>query len=274
MTKTGDQINVGAVTATLQEYLHDGLKAQFETLEYVRLDLSEGESGYDSHGKTSSALKYVGHCSFRGYGTEPDEVTFNREQGLLLMNPADVQTAINENDALKGVVVEDVSFDVLSKCQPFPNDCNGEIIEDDHVTLVLASVLGCITVLIMVGAAVILRRHLNTRARLEAAEEAAAKAVENTSQPSGDDDDDSNNDIHPGCASLLGSAVISLGIDKTALPVEMPLTPDTTTAYSSERPQEISIRPFGDDDDELDLEYLTMDEDLETTVGEEQSLSP
>ena len=37
------------------------------------------------------------------------------------------------------------------------------------------------------------------------------------------------------------------------------------TPYESERPQEIQIRQCGESDDELDLDYLTMDEDLKST---------
>jgi len=280
LTKSGGEINVGAVTQTLQAYLQEGLKIEFENLEYLFLDLVEGGSAKNSNGKTSSSLRYVGQASFVGYNTEPDQITLHREQGSLLVPPGslpEVRVAVGQNAALEGVVVEEVSFDPIDACQPFPNDCNGDIKEEDNTMLVIVSAMGGISLLVMGVATVLLRRRMHYAREEAAAKHQAEMAVDETSLPS-----EAGNDlVQPGCASLVGSAVVSLGVSGNPALVQLPLTPGTP--YSGQRattPQEISIRQFGeDDDDDMDLDYLTMDEDLKSTVTssvevDEQSLSP
>lgn len=284
----GDQINLGAVTATLDMYLTEGMGTKFVNLQHIDLNLLEGDSGYDSNGRMSSSLRYGGVASFQGHGTEPAETVLNEQQGLLLTaqdSLAAVQAAVSQNPALQGVAVHAVSFEGLDACEPFPTDCNGEKAEaDSSTTLVLVTSLGGVSLCVMAVATLILRRHINGRER--AASEEAERAKEpqkgnndETSLPSAPPDDEEG--ITPGCASLVGSAAIDFGVDGEAnddnnnntSAALSPLTQEGTP-YSSERPQEISIKQ--DSDDELDLDYLTVDEDLHSTAGmtQEPSLSP
>jgi len=266
LTKIGGEINVGAVTKTLESYLYDGMKAKFSTLEYVSLDLLEGDSAYDSFGKMSSALRYAGVVSFSGHGTEPDQTTLNAEEGFLLTTSENAfQSKVAANPAMTSVIVEEISFDIesLDACQPFPNDCRGEIIEEDNMTMILVASLGGVSLCVMLCATVILRRQVKARAAMEAETEEADPASKvvlddtSVSLPSGE--------VHvkPGCASLVGSAMVELDEKQTASrllnPPKSPGTP-----YSAERPQEIQVRNFGDSEDDLDLGYLTMDEDLKS----------
>ena len=264
---------MGAVTATLELYLYEGMLKKFSNLEYLKLDLLEGDSGYDSYGQMSSALRFVGVASFNGPGTEPDETSFNAEQGFLLASSeADIQKKVNEDASLKDVVVVKASFESINACQPFPNDCRGEIIKDVNTTMILVASLGAVSLMVMGVATLILRRHILARAAAAATEtdeEAAGKMVltsEDTSVsvPSGGEEGDAI--INPGCASLLGShAQVELD-DKVKEPQKLvvPRSPGGTP-YESERPQEIQIRQLGESEDELDLDYLTMDEDLKST---------
>lgn len=262
LTKVGGDINVIAVTETLETYLYEGLKTKFSNLEYVSLDLMEGDRAYDSSGKRASALRYVGVASFSGHGTGPDQTTFNAEEGFLLTtSETQVQSEIGANPALTDVVVEEISFESLDACDPFPKDCKGEVVEEDNTTMILIASLGGVSVCVMLCASLILRRHVKARAEIAAeTEEADPEAkLEDTSVslPSGE------LDVKPGCASLVGSAMVELDEKQTAArQLSPPKSPGTP--YSAERPQEIQVRNLEDSEDELDLGYLTMDEDLKS----------
>ena len=270
LVKNGGEINVGAVTATLEKYLYEGMVKKYSGLDYVQLDLLEGESGYDSQTQMSSALRYAGVASFKGAGSEPDQTSFNAEQGFLLTSSqADIQEQVDENESLDDVGVVKVSFESLDACQPFPKDCRGERIEDGHSTMVLVVVLGAVSLLVMSVATLILRRHVKARAitvHSDEKENVLGKADDTSAshRSGGEAEASAVCDIRPGCASLVGSQA-QVELDDKTRNVEPTAPRSPLTPYSAERPQEIQIRQFGESEDELDLDYLTMDEDLKST---------
>jgi len=251
----------------MEDYLYEDMRKKYDNLEYVSLDLMEGEQAYDSYDKMSAHLRFVGVASFDGHGTEPSEMELNEEQGFLLTGPNNkdnVQKAIDQNPMLKDVIVEQVSFTALDACDPFPKDCKGEIIKEDKSATALVSTLAVVSLLVVVAATFILRRKIQQSARDVALSEAQAskEAVNSETSVSVPDQE-----VTPGCASLVGSAAVSLGLDNkekegtSSLAIDIPPSPGTP--YSRDRPQEIQVLS-GESEDEMDLGYLTMDEDLQS----------
>lgn len=205
-----NQINVGVVGSVLEEYLQTTMRTSYPNLEYVQLSLLEGTNGYNSYGKASSTLRLSGVVTFVGYGMEPSQLDLSTVQGAVLTEPSaqkDVQEVMTNNTELRGIVVEEISFQRLNACQPFPNDCNGTITKDENLTLILVAILGGVSILIMGGATYVLRHQMRRKTRAATAamktSELAQHQMDVTSCLTGDDD------IPCGCASLIGSQDVS-----------------------------------------------------------------
>lgn len=229
-------MNVGKLNEALEAYLQKNLL--FTNLQSVALTVVEGNTAA-SQSFTSTAVRFSGMASFSGEVPPLSDVT--SQQGYALKALPDIQVKINENSALQGVTVAEVSFDKISPDEVGSSSSSG-------LGVLLGAVLG-VSALVFAGGFFIVRRHRAAQ-RQHVAKPVSSPLTITSKEPVL---------ATHGCGSLV-SGQISLGDgdgDGDLSAYMLSPTKKIETAKLS-HPAEISIQQV--DDDEYDDNYLTTDE--------------
>lgn len=248
LKSSGNGVNVGQLDKTLESYLQNGMT--FTNLESISLTLLEGDTA-ESQVLTATSVRFSCLATFSG--ELPLHSAVEAEQGELLEALPDIQAAIDQNTALSGATVAEVSFDRIDAAASMGAEEGSSSAESNHLG-VLLGVVSVASVAAIAAALFIVRHRRLAQKKVPAAEVSTPETKEVV---------EDFVDVKPGCGSLV-SGEVSLGDGdlSTYMMTASPKTydPINTTSASPKRPEEISICQTGDFDDNYDDNYLTMDE--------------
>jgi hypothetical protein len=261
----GTAVNLGQLERSLETYLMSGMK--YSTLKSVSLTLLEGDSR-EGQGVISTSVRFSGTAEFNT--TAPPAADVRSEQAYLLEALPSLQVKIDQNEALMGVSVADVSFERIDPVLFADQTQNDTQSSNSHSLGIILGVFSVAVVAIALALLIVRRRRMQHRPTLikePPKEESPASITE-------EDVPETFVDPKPGCKSLC-SADVSLGesgdLSTYILTVSpksytIPATPKPYTELvgstgnnSPKRPtDEILIRQ--DYVDDFDDNYLTTDE--------------
>jgi hypothetical protein len=264
----GTAVNLGQLERSLETYLKNGMK--FSTLKSVSLTLLEGDSR-EGQGSISTSVRFSGTAEFNI--TAPPAANVRSEQAYLLEALPSLQVQIDQNEALQGVSVADVSFERIDPV--FLEDQNNTDTKssNSHSLGILLGVFSASVVAIALALLIVRRRRMQHRPTLIKEEPAREESPASITE---EDVPETFVDPKPGCKSLC-SGNVSLGESADLSTYMMTVSPRSYAIPASPKPykelpvvastgnnspkrptDEIVIRQ--DYVDDFDDNYLTTDE--------------
>jgi hypothetical protein len=265
----GTAVNLGQLERSLETYLLNGMK--FSTLKSVSLTLLEGDSRDGMGWSISTSVRFSGTAEFNT--TAPPAADVRSEQAYLLEALPSLQVQLDQNQALQGVTVAEVSFERIEPVFVADQNNSDTKSSNSHSLGILLGVFSASIVAIAMALLIVRHRRMQHRPTLikdePPKEESPASITE-------EDVPETFVDLKPGCKSLC-SAEVSLGESGDLSTYMMTVSPKSYTIPATPKPykelpavgstgnnspkrptEEIVIRQ--DYVDDFDDNYLTTDE--------------
>lgn len=238
-------VHVSQLEKTLSLYIKEGIL--FENIHSVGLNIIEGNSvseepGNDE-GSTATSVRFSAWAIFNSF--LPDLADIRSEQTYLLQQQEAVQRYIDENDALEGAKVSEVSFDRIDSQKPFESEeVKNPIDANTSVGIGILVVVVVMSSLSIFGGVLALRLF-----RVQDKK----KIAKEKSKPKKSKKQIMKEETPKGCASLVSGSISLGGISRLTPQYQYPTTLNGIV---------IETTDTMDEDDA----YLTMDEDIANAI--------